>query len=146
MRRGGGGLYSNFVSVNDSENRPYRGAEIPPPSNLTGRQGGSRNYGGVPPPANLYGSSSSSGPGVNKQGYSTINSISAGIMGYSPAGVNILLEIEDYLEIKLRYSKFFHLSKHRFLLKSSHRDLEHLKTKVKSGTSQGGQASHFFIG
>ena len=85
MRRGGG-LYSNFVPVNDSENRPYRGAEIPPPSNLTGRQGGSgmsRNYGGVPPPANFHGSSSNSGSGVNKQGYSTINSISAGMMNYS---------------------------------------------------------------
>ncbi len=38
MRRGGG-LYSNFVSANDEENRPYRGAEIPPPSILQGRQG-----------------------------------------------------------------------------------------------------------
>ena len=89
MRRGGG-LYSNFVSSTDEGNRPYRGAEIPPPSNLTGSRGGSgmsKNYGGVPPPANLYTSSSSSSssnrPGTNKQGYSTMNAISAGMMNYS---------------------------------------------------------------
>ena len=81
MSRRGGGLYSNFVPLNDSENRPYRGAEIPPPTNLQGQQGNSnRNYGGVPPPANFHGSSSG-GSGVNKQGYSTINSISAGMPG-----------------------------------------------------------------
>ena len=82
MSRRGGGLYSNFVPLNDSENRPYRGAEIPPPTNLQGHQGNSnRNYGGVPPPANFHGSSSNYGSGVNKQGYSTINSISAGMPG-----------------------------------------------------------------
>ena len=85
MSRRGGGLYSNFVPLNDSENRPYRGAEIPPPTNLQGQQGNSnRNYGGVPPPANFHGSSSNYqklGSGVNKQGYSTINSISAGMPG-----------------------------------------------------------------
>ena len=47
-----------------------------------GQQGNSnRNYGGVPPPANFHGSSSNYGSGVNKQGYSTINSISAGMPG-----------------------------------------------------------------
>ena len=81
MSRRGGGLYSNFVPLNDSENRPYRGAEIPPPTNLQGQQGNSnRNYGGVPPPANFHGNSSG-GSGVNRQGYSTINSISAGMPG-----------------------------------------------------------------
>jgi hypothetical protein len=32
MRRGGGGLYGNFVSANEGlNNKAYRGAEIPPP-------------------------------------------------------------------------------------------------------------------
>ena len=87
MRRGGG-LYSNFVSANDEGNRPYRGAEIPPPTSLTGARGGSgvsKNYGGVPPPANFHGPSSSASNhhGVNKQGYSTMNSISAGMINYT---------------------------------------------------------------
>ena len=95
MRRGGG-LYSNFVSADESENRPYRGAEIPPPSNLTGKQGrsgNSKNYGGVPPPANFHGGNSSSGnsSGVNKQGYSTISAISAGMMNYS-TGTNEIIK------------------------------------------------------
>ena len=84
MRRGGG-LYSNFVSANDDGNRPYRGAEIPPPSSLTGTRGNSglnKNYGGVPPPANFHSPGPSSG-GVNKQGYSTMNSIQAGMINYS---------------------------------------------------------------
>ena len=82
MRRGGG-LYSNFVGATD-ENRPYRGAEIPPPTSLTGQRGGSRSgMSNVPPPANLYGSSSSNRPGTNKQGYSTMNAISAGMMNYT---------------------------------------------------------------
>jgi len=35
MRRGGGGLYGNFVSANDGvNNKAYRGAEIPPPPSL----------------------------------------------------------------------------------------------------------------
>ena len=54
-RRGGGGLYSNFVSANDDEgNRPYRGAEIPPPSNLTGRQGNSGKSHNFAPPSSFH--------------------------------------------------------------------------------------------
>ena len=62
MRRG---LYSNFVT--SSENKPYRGAEIAPPESLRGNSGNSGRGG----------SSSSNPKGVNKQGYSTISSISA---------------------------------------------------------------------
>lgn len=79
--RKGGGLYSNFVSSNDSLNKPYRGAEIPPPSSLQGRQGGSGL--GRPSPLPVP---KTSGSGVNKQGYSTINAISAGMMNYGNDG------------------------------------------------------------
>lgn len=92
MRRGGGGLYSNFVSANDDGNRPYRGAEIPPPSVLTGQQGGSGTNRNFAPPANYGGGSSSfrsTGSGVNKQGYSTIHSISAGMVNHGNQEVNI---------------------------------------------------------
>ena len=49
-----------------------------------GRSGNSnRNYGGVPPPSNFHGSSNQ---GVNKQGYSTMSSISARMQNPNSAG------------------------------------------------------------
>ena len=79
MRRGGG-LYGNFVSSSDEDNRPYRGAEIPPPSNLSHYRSGSTNkvQGNLPGYTELSKFKTSSASGVNKQGYSTINAIAAG--------------------------------------------------------------------
>ena len=78
MRRGGG-LYGHFVSSNSEENRPYRGAEIPPPSNLSHYRSGTTN---LKPtgnsPSNPELSRYKGATGVNKQGYSTINAIAAG--------------------------------------------------------------------
>ena len=62
MRRGGG-LYGNFVSASDDGNRPYRGAEIPPPPSLG--SGGSKRSANQPI------------PGVSKHGYSTISAIAS---------------------------------------------------------------------
>ena len=80
--RKGGGLYSNFVSSSDNDNTPYRGAEIPPPANLTHSRK-PYNYGGisstVPPPSSFHPSTSQ---GTNKQGYSTMSSISAANMSH----------------------------------------------------------------
>jgi len=61
MRRGGG-LYSSFVasSTNDFESKPYRGAEIPPPSTLTS----SGNY----PPRGPSVAGPHPTPGLSKQG------------------------------------------------------------------------------
>ena len=79
MRRGGG-LYGNFVSSSDESNKPYRGAEIPPPSNLSHYRSGTSSSnksaaGNSPADAKYKGSSN---PGVNRQGYSTIHGIAAG--------------------------------------------------------------------
>merc|ERR1711981_1019428 len=81
MRRGGG-LYGHFVSSSDEDNRPYRVAEIPPPSNLSHYRSGTSN---TKPQGNLPGytdlskfKSATSSSGVNKQGYSTIDAIAAG--------------------------------------------------------------------
>ena len=97
MRRGGG-LYGHFVSSSDEGNRPYRGAEIPPPLNLSHSRTGTSN--GKGPVGNLPGytelskfkesSASASGhrhtdasynhptPGISKHGYSSIDAIAAG--------------------------------------------------------------------
>lgn len=84
MRRGGG-LYGHFVSSSDEDNRPYRGAEIPPPSNLSHYRSGTSN---TKPQTNLPGSTGNpshtgnfklaTSSGVNKQGYSTLDAIAAG--------------------------------------------------------------------
>ena len=63
MRRGGG-LYGNFVSSNDEVSKPYRGAEIPPPSSLSSSAAKRPNGGHQT-------------PGISKHGYSTISSISS---------------------------------------------------------------------
>jgi len=78
--RGGGGLYGNFVSANDDVmNKPYRGAEIPPPPNL--------QHSGKGPitPMGL----TSSTVTLSKQGYSTMSSISSSSLNYSQYGVAI---------------------------------------------------------
>ena len=81
MRRGGG-LYGHFVSSSEDDNRPYRGAEIPPPSNLTHynrtEKSNGKSAGNLPGYTELSKYKVASTPGVNKQGYSTINSIAAG--------------------------------------------------------------------
>ena len=81
MRRGGG-LYGNFVSSSDEGNKPYRGAEIPPPSNLSHyRSGSSSNKyaaGNLPGETESSKYKAASTPGVNRQGYSTMHGIAAG--------------------------------------------------------------------
>ena len=37
-----------------------------------------------------------------------------------PTGVNVLLKVENYLEIRKKKSEIFHFSKHRFLLDLIH--------------------------
>jgi len=85
-RRGGGGLYGNFVSANDGfENKAYRGAEIPPPPNLqsSGRPKVLPKIGGV------IGGVTSAPIALSKQGYSTMSSISDASLSYSQYGVAI---------------------------------------------------------
>lgn len=80
MRRGGG-LYGHFVSSSDEGNRPYRGAEIPPPSNLSHSRTGTSNgksLGNIPGYTDLSKIKGSSTPGISKHGYSSINAIAAG--------------------------------------------------------------------
>ena len=79
MRRGGG-LYGHFVSSSDEGNRPYRGAEIPPPSNLSHSRSNSNGQGSIPGYTELSknkGGWSHPTPGVSKHGYSSINTIAA---------------------------------------------------------------------
>jgi len=79
---GGGGLYGNFVSANDgTENKAYRGAEIPPPPSLdqSSRPRVIPKVGGV----------TSAPIALSKQGYSTMSSISNSSLSYSQYGVEI---------------------------------------------------------
>ncbi|CAB4069134.1 DDX42 [Lepeophtheirus salmonis] len=54
----GGGLYAHFVNDSSSGDRPYRGAEIPPPSSLSSRQ--SSSAGRNPNPNSNSGTTNSS--------------------------------------------------------------------------------------
>ncbi|XP_040573324.1 ATP-dependent RNA helicase DDX42 [Lepeophtheirus salmonis] len=56
--RRGGGLYAHFVNDSSSGDRPYRGAEIPPPSSLSSRQ--SSSAGRNPNPNSNSGTTNSS--------------------------------------------------------------------------------------
>ena len=67
-----GGLYSSFVASggdDTSENRPYRGAEIAPPTNLnsTGRSDRGPKY--VPANQPSTGNFNAPTPGLSKHGY-----------------------------------------------------------------------------
>jgi hypothetical protein len=67
-----GGLYSSFVASgsNDySENRPYRGAEIPPPTNLNSTGRTERGPKFVPPNQTSTGNYNAPTPGLSKHGY-----------------------------------------------------------------------------
>jgi len=93
MRRGGGGLYGNFVSANDNVmNKAYRGAEIPPPPSLTsGNNTNNRVVGSgnrLGPNTPIPGITSAA-LGLSKHGYSTMSSISESSLSYSQYGVAI---------------------------------------------------------
>ena len=85
MRRGGGGgLYGNFVSASDHvENKAYRGAEIPPPSNLNSGSVQNNRVVGQP------GARAQPSPGISKHGYSTMTSIADSSLSYSQYGLSI---------------------------------------------------------
>jgi len=81
-----GSLYGNFVSANDGvENKAYRGAEIPPPPNLgTSGRTVMPKIGGV-----IAKLGPGSTPVVNKQGYTTSQSINDASLQYSQYGIAI---------------------------------------------------------
>jgi len=84
--RGGGGLYGNFVSANDDVmNKPYRGAEIPPPPNLQHSGRGPI----VPMAQKAQVGLTSAAIALNKKGYSTMSSIDESSLNYSQYGVAI---------------------------------------------------------
>eukprot|EP00095_Tigriopus_kingsejongensis_P001571 snap_masked-scaffold907_size82601-processed-gene-0.19 protein:Tk01571 transcript:snap_masked-scaffold907_size82601-processed-gene-0.19-mRNA-1 annotation:"atp-dependent rna helicase ddx42-like" len=88
---GRGGLYGAFVTSSDS-NRPYRGAEIAPPTHLnSGRGGGMVNE--APRDRQSFNNPT---PGVSKHGYSSLTSIHASNMSFQEAPIRKQRTEEEY--------------------------------------------------